>query len=247
MNRFKPGLMTAGMLLAALTFAVQATVSTLMDTDRARVAVASAGTLSNQSSPGLACGSYGFNDTQSGTQIQWLRNGVVISSATAATYTAQPEDVGTSLSMRITPATSAAVTDPSSGAATTSVAAAGVALSVGHFIAPTTTAMSWSAANSYCQVLGARLPSVQELQQLFVDATLPPTWYPDAGYISNSKMCTVHGWPLNGQCGGILSSYWSSSEFSAGTHIFVNLGYGNAGYEVDSSTNQVACVEGFNL
>ncbi|MFZ3186015.1 MAG: hypothetical protein WA173_17955 [Pseudomonas sp.] len=86
------------------------------------------------------------------------------------------------------------------------------------------------------------MPTSAELQQLFADSTRSPTAYPDSGYISNTEMCSVHGWPLNGQCGGSSHNYWSSTPNSAGNHRDVGLGDGNAGSANDSVTYQVACI-----
>ena len=55
-------------------------------------------------------------------------------------------------------------------------------------------------------------------------------------------MCTVHNWPLSGQCGGSNGSYWSSTPNGTGSHYNVGLNYGIANNGNDSNTPQVACV-----
>jgi hypothetical protein len=55
-------------------------------------------------------------------------------------------------------------------------------------------------------------------------------------------MCTEHRWPLNGQCGGTGSNYWSSTSFAPGIHYDVYLSNGAVGNGNDGDRYQVACV-----
>jgi hypothetical protein len=81
------------------------------------------------------------------------------------------------------------------------------------------------------------LPTKIELENLFLSATSATV----LGQV-NIEMCSVHGWPLYGQCGGSYNSYWSSTPRGTGSHYYVNLDNGYASYYYDSDTNQVACV-----
>ncbi|WP_273863753.1 adhesion domain-containing protein, partial [Pseudomonas sp. B3G-3] len=102
------------------------------------------------------------------------------------------------------------------------------------FIKPSTAKRTWSDANAYCTANGARLPTKDELQALWGQATV--------GRPSNSEMCSVHGWPLSGQCGGSSNVYWSSTPNGTGDHYYVNLNHGTANNTNDYDTIQVACV-----
>ncbi|MNG09160.1 hypothetical protein D3C84_925650 [compost metagenome] len=86
------------------------------------------------------------------------------------------------------------------------------------------------------------MPTVAELQQLFVRATRSPTFYPNSGYIGNTDMCAAHGWPLSGQCGGAYTFYWSSEPSSAGRYNVVNLDSGGVSTVAASGSSATACV-----
>jgi hypothetical protein len=74
--------------------------------------------------------------------------------------------------------------------------------------------------------------------QLFLDATSATA----AGQF-NTEMGSVHGWPLQGVCGGITYNYWSSDSGTAGTHWHYSLDVGqSAPNTADSSSQMVACV-----
>lgn len=222
------------------------------DTVKGQAPIAEGVRISNQTNPGgglrvgnVAVGDYVFNDVdgdaESGTGIQWLRDGAPIGGATAENYTTVAADVGTQLSVRVTPKTSMAITDPSDGAPITSlaqtVAAAGVGNEIGDFWVPDVIRRNWYGASAHCQAQGGRLPSFSELQGLFLSAT-------SAVRVgdTNVEMCSLHGWPLNGQCGGGDNNYWSSSPNGSGRHSNVSLSNGGAGSVYDSDSYQVACV-----
>lgn len=261
MNNFTLSRVASALLLASLVSGAQAAeVNTTTPTVKGHAPVASAVSIQNVSNPGAQPRvgddlnvTYTFTDSdgdpQSGSLLQWLSNGGAIAGAVAATYKTVTADTGKNLAARVTPQTNPANTDPSSGAPVTSasvtVLAAGAPIGIGRFIAPDLTVRTWAAANSYCQGLGsgARLPTQTELQQHFVDATSSPAYFPNAGYINNIEMCSKHGWPLDGQCGGSSHTYyWSSTPGSAGTHYYVSLNDGSASSTGGSSTFQVACV-----
>lgn len=258
MNRFTLSRLAPGLLLAAVAVGAQAIeVTQVTDTVKGRAPEASSVGITNQTNPGVSprVGSvlqvgYSFSDAdgddESGTAIQWLRNGNSISGATSATYTTQATDDGTNVSVQITPHTAASTTDPNSGTPVSSAALTVVAgaVAIGNFLAPDTARRNWTQANSYCQSLGngARLPTQSELQQLFVNATSSPVFAPNSGFIQNAEMCSVYGWPLSGQCGGGRHNYWSNTSTGAGTHYSVALDTGTAYAAIDDAgAAQVVC------
>jgi hypothetical protein len=98
----------------------------------------------------------------------------------------------------------------------------------GGFITPKPTIMNWSAANTYCMSINARLPTVQELI-LLVD---------NYGGYNGSGQSTINsacGWPTN--YGG-----WSSTVYSAGNHYYVGFTNGSVYYGSDSLSTYAACV-----
>ncbi|WP_159299023.1 Ig-like domain-containing protein [Pseudomonas chlororaphis] len=108
------------------------------------------------------------------------------------------------------------------------------AFDMGGWIQPTTATMTWAKADAHCKANGARLPTKDELQALWNQATV--------GRPSNSEMCSKYAWPLDGQCGGSSSYYWSSTPIGTGDHYIVYLNNGNAYSHNDGTTDQVACV-----
>jgi len=222
---------------------------------KGRAPVASAVVVSNQTLPGVQprAGnvlqvSYNFSDpdgdTQNGTTIQWMRGGSAISGATNSTYVVQSVDAAVAVSAQVTPRTSATDTDPDSGtprvSAALTVAAAGAPVGVDRF-QWLGDARTWPQANAYCGSLGARLPIVSELQQLFNTRT--------SGVKPNSQMCSLYSWPLgSGGCGGATNNYWTSdSAGSSGSNYYryeVNMMTGNrGGGVVTSQALLVACIK----
>lgn len=227
------------------------------DTVQGRAPVVSNVVIGNQSYPDFVGARVGHvlsissafadadGDTEAGSTIQWLRNGAAISGATGETYTVQSADAGRSLSVQVTPKTDPAITSPASGMVATSAAIAVTAgiMGYGNFLAPDALLRNWSQADSFCKSKGARLPTRDELQQLFVDATSSPAWAPNSGYIQNTEMCSLYGWPLAGMCGGgEKGHYWSSTSPSSGRHSLVAMTTGGVMNDLDSFTYLVACV-----
>ena len=256
MHPYNLSKLLTGLLLGALASAVQAAVvSDPTGTVKGRAPTVSVSAVTNDSIPQLSnlpgVGdklkfTYSFSDAdgdvESGTLIEWLRNGVVISGETGDTYTTVPADGDQDLAARVTPRTSSVETDPASGVPVTSPVIGVGVYSTGNFLAPDTTVRNWTDADSYCRSQGARLPTKDELQQLFVSATSSPTFSPHPGYTTNVEMCLRHGWPMSGQCGGSNSYYWSSTPLGAGHHYGVDLNLGKALSPYDSTPSQVACV-----
>lgn len=253
MNKDKlplPGL-AIGLFLVALAAEAQVSTATT-DPVRGRPPVVSSVVINNQSAPSnapkmgdlLEVGKVftdADSDLESGTSFQWLRAGLAIPGATASTYATVAADANRSLAVVVTPRTDPAKTDPFSGAPGTSPLVVVAAHDIGNFLGPSLVARSWPDANSHCQSLGTRLPTHNELQQLFVDATSSPAFYPNAGHVRNHELCDMHGWPLGGQCGG-GPYYWSSTPYDASHHYSVTLDVGSAGPSPSVNVAQVACI-----
>lgn len=113
------------------------------------------------------------------------------------------------------------------------------AASLENFLMPDTSAMTWTDAENYCRakVKKARLPTQAELQDLFLFATSAAV----AGDF-NIEMCSVHNWPLGGECGGRNFTYWSSTAAENESHYSVSMISGIAYPTPNISTTQVACV-----
>jgi hypothetical protein len=111
---------------------------------------------------------------------------------------------------------------------------------------PDTTVRRWSEADAFCKgfVPTARLPSVKELQNLYLKNTSAT----EIGSAQkNSEMCTIYGWPLSdGLCGGTFpGAYWTSEVtlFEIGYHNAVDMMTGGRGKGQDSSASlHVTCV-----
>ncbi|MGE6178858.1 Ig-like domain-containing protein [Aeromonas salmonicida] len=108
------------------------------------------------------------------------------------------------------------------------------------FTPPDLTVRNWDTANTYCQTRSpaARLPTVAELQNLFIQSTSAT----EVGTETND-MCTRYGWPLRDQCGSQeLGVYWASDIGPAGNHGLVYLSSGDARFALDTFAAFVACV-----
>lgn len=102
------------------------------------------------------------------------------------------------------------------------------------FIFPDTKALNWDDANNMCIAKGARLPTRQELKDVFDNNTSGST---------NIEMSEKFGWPLfGGLCGGYQYSYWTSDLHSQGRHYDVDMEEGRIFDKADFNQLQVACV-----
>lgn len=239
---------------------VQAANSAVTATVKGRAPVASSVSFSAPSAiDGLikksevATSSYTFSDAdgdaESGTSFQWLRAGADIASATASTYTTVQDDVNANLTVKITPQTDPALTDPASGDPVTSAARHVVFMDATKWSTPTTVQRNWSQASSYCTSLGGgyRLPTKDELVALYIDATRAAAVYPNEGYVGNTDMCDLYNWPMSNKCGGgndvSWLSYWSSTADTPGRHFNVGMDFGNHYSYADDRLFLVACVK----
>ena len=97
--------------------------------------------------------------------------------------------------------------------------------------------MNWLDADNYCNSIGRRLPTVAELQALFVEIS------PSSG--ENYALCHVHGWPLANKCGGSFDDYWTSETYdplAVSAHAAVYMHTGLVGGFGDSQPSQVVCI-----
>ncbi|HHQ4663946.1 TPA: hypothetical protein ACSPZY_004463, partial [Aeromonas veronii] len=79
---------------------------------------------------------------------------------------------------------------------------------INRFTKPPLSTYNWASADAYCRGLSpaARLPTRQELMDLFIDATSAT-----AVGQTNYEMCDRYGWPLfGGLCDGSSSGLWAS-------------------------------------
>lgn len=107
----------------------------------------------------------------------------------------------------------------------------------GGFLPPDTLAQTWSDGNAYCQGQGARLPTRDELKQLFLDATSVTS----IGQ-KNIEMYTQHGWPLENICAGSSNWYWAG-ETSITSHYIVGMTSGGiSDGPTNETSRQAACV-----
>ncbi|WP_415761004.1 hypothetical protein [Pseudomonas sp. CP4] len=220
--------------------AVESTTGTV----KGRAPVASGAVVANQTNPGLglrvgdtAVVNYTFSDpdgdAQSGSTYQWQQDGRDINGATGDTFTPRGVFASSSLSVVVTPRTSALNTDPSVGVAVVANGGRVGAVDIGRFLAPVTNRQNWSVAENYCLSNSARLPTSAELVQLFASAT---------SNSSNTEMCSKYGWPLNAACGGGDNRYWTSSAPSATGHIAVDLSNGSLLDSADAAGRHVTCI-----
>jgi hypothetical protein len=145
------------------------------------------------------------------------------------------------MTLSVTPKTSMAITDPAVGMVSTIEVV--VPPDLGKFIKPDKTVRTWSQAYAYCTSLGtgARLPTRDELVNLFLSATTATAAATAIDQV-NSDMCSVHGWPLLRDCGGSDHSYWSGTPNGVGGYYYVNLNSGYFPGTLYSGTAQVACI-----
>jgi len=219
-------------------------VETTTGTVKGRAPVASGAIVANQTNPGrnlqvgdTAVVSFNFSDpdgdAQSGSTYQWRQDGTDINGATGVTYTPRGVLASSTLSVAVTPRTSALNTDPSMGLAVVASGGRVGAVDIGNFLAPDTARKVWSSAQNDCVSKGARLPTSIELVQLFASAT---------GSSANTEMCSKYGWPLNAACGGGDNHYWTSNAGNVTGHLAVDMSAGNIFDSADVAARHVTCV-----
>jgi hypothetical protein len=225
-----------GLVLLQLSSYGWAMESAPTSTVRGRAPAAAPSITGTAAIGGTLSGASGFSDadgdSESGTTYTWSGGGASGSTQTLVVPLAAGANT---ITLTVTPKTDATITDPAVGAPQEATVA--IPADLGGFLTPDNIIRTWSEAAAHCTSLVARLPTRKELENLFLSATSAT-----ALYQLNIEMCSVHGWPLSGQCGGSYSSYWSSTPNGAGIHYYVNLTDGYATDSNDSTTRQVACV-----
>ncbi len=240
MNNFFYFRLTSGVLLTLLAAGVEAErFSPLTGAVNGRAPVAKA-TISGTAVVGnMLTANSGFSDpdvdTEDGTTYSWDIGPLNL--GTSATLAVPPLAGANTITLSVTPKTNMAITDPAVGTVSTKEVV--VPPDLGKFIKPDNTLRTWSQADAYCTDLGtgARLPTRDELMNLFLSATSST-----ADQQANSEMCTVHNWPLGDQCDGSNFYYWSSTSNDAGSHYNVDLQNGSPGSYIGNGTVHVACV-----
>ncbi|HDO1318486.1 Ig-like domain-containing protein [Aeromonas veronii] len=110
-------------------------------------------------------------------------------------------------------------------------------LMITRFLKPDPATMNWLDADNYCNNIGRRLPTVAELRALFVEVSSSPG--------VNYALCHVHGWPMDGKCGGTYDDYWTSEEYvphGTSAHAVVYMHTGAVGGFGDTQPSQVVCI-----
>lgn len=203
-------------------------------------------------------------DKEGSTLVEWLLDGKVSSMASNSTFDLSFDSANKILQVRVTPRS------VESAYPTTGISSAGnqVVIDEGNcalnttlvdtsqglaFTCPSTTAMAWSEADSYCKKLtpAARLPSPNELQKLFVNQTSATAIVQNFKTV-NAEMCTRYGWPLGtfgtpkkSYCGGANRSYWASGNSPReypGYNNMIYMDNGNYDYRLSTAQAQVTCV-----
>jgi hypothetical protein len=189
-------------------------------------------------------------DTESNTLFKWVYDGEgAIAGATSATYTVKNNDSLKTIKVFVTPGTDPAVTLPDQGLELLS--SNGVTVKEMYtlpleFVTPlnssgTSHTDGWTGAKNVCAGLGLRLPTVDELQNAFVQGTSAT-----ATGQSNKEMCTEHGWPLQNMCDGTTYSwqnrYWSSEQLNASQMYYVDMTNGTKASNDLGSAHGIACV-----
>lgn len=183
-------------------------------------------------------------DVKDTPTIVWLYNSNEVSGQTNLTYTPTfnpvtqegVECADVTVQAKVIPKSRTG--DPDSGDEVSSQTVK-VSINLGTipgFIKPNAhTQNTWSEANDYCNnTLGARLPTVAELQNVF------NTYAQETGFIMSSK----YGWPLQAaRCGGSSNNYWASDVAPNGLHYDVSMFDGTKFYSqvTDASPFHVAC------
>ena len=222
------------LLLSPFVWAAQSTPTA---TVQGRAPVAAPSITGTAAIGGTLTGASGFadadGDNESGTTYSWSGGGASGSTQTLVVPLAAGANT---ITLTVTPKTDATITDPAEGVAKT--VTVDIPADFGGGSMTDTVLRTWSEANDHCTNKGARLPTKIELENLFLSATSATVLGP-----VNIEMCSVHGWPLFGQCGGSSNNYWSSTPSGPGSHYIVGLDNGIAIYSTyDRYTFQVACV-----
>lgn len=175
-------------------------------------------------------------DNEGGSSYEWMIDNVVVE--TGSTFTPAEEHGGQLLSVRITPKTQTG--DPDIGKVMLSNSIVVRSKIIERFSKPGQTRLDWNSANFHCSITlgngGYRLPTKDELQQLYKETTIAMSTGD-----SNIQICQRYGWPLNGHCNGDNSYYWTSDPFSS-LYYLIGMQDGNDSYMGVSFKGYVTCI-----
>ncbi|MGN7512704.1 hypothetical protein, partial [Aeromonas salmonicida] len=108
----------------------------------------------------------------------------------------------------------------------TTTAEVEVKVALEFFTKPNIYTHIWSDADDYCKeqfTPSARLPTREELQNLFIQSTSATT----APGQTNFEMCSSYDWPMMNLndgvrlCGGMSPYYWTSEENDGGSSALI--------------------------
>ena len=244
--------LAAGLLLSLLASAVHAATSASTTTVKGRAPVVSTPQITNMTSPSIPAGvmkvgdvgkvAYTFtdadNDMDSGTSFQWQVGGTNISGSTSGTYEPGIIDTNSDVWVLVTPKTNVAITDPAVGVTIKSQVKQVVYLDTAKWSTPDGITRNNADAKTYCASIGARLPTISELTNLFIQATISKS----APSTINGNLCDIYGWPLAGKCAGIVSNYWSADPGTTGNFKSIMMDRGAEGSSGANSLFSVSCV-----
>lgn len=170
-------------------------------------------------------------DREGGSIVEWaVDNGEWVKSET---FTPSSTDGGQRIKVRVTPKTSTGIPDEGGAIESSNnvIIRSGI---IDRFTLHTTKGtLTQGSAEQYCNNLGLRLPTQQELITAFLEGTSlksPAT---------NFDMCNYYGWPLTSRCGGSLNAYWSNTKLD-----YVGMQSGSPGKHVsDTNIANVACIK----
>lgn len=240
MNSFTLCRLASGLLLAALAVSAQAAqVTDTTDMVSGRAPEASDLLIVNRSRPDATPAyadtlevKYVFTDADGDAEqssiIQWLVDDVLVSSG--LTYFANREGM---VRAEISPRSDCEISEPCIGGLVASPSVRIGPIPVGSFYVPMILANTHGDADFMCSSEGARLPTVQELDELFVSA---------GG--GGNKMCDKYGWPQSRICGGETDFYWTSTPNDSGDGFYIydmNTPYAAAGADLNNNY-QFACI-----
>ncbi|MGL6006449.1 hypothetical protein [Aeromonas sobria] len=189
-------------------------------------------------------------DKESGSTVEWLIDGKAVAGQSGSQYTLPRDSVRKSLQVKVTPK-SAAPANPAVGDTVSSTAVSiNKPIFIGNVIAGTPNGWekSWKEARQFCVNRGARLPTVAELQSIFLDNTSATSI---GNWTKNFEMCDNFGWRLTSRCGGTANtsdSYWTSElagtdEYWGDIYHLVSMMTGSRGNQVVTSPHPFVCMK----
>lgn len=170
-------------------------------------------------------------DREGGSVIEWSVDGG--SWVMSEIFTADTEDGGQRLSVRVTPKTLTGIPNIGDPTVSTNSIIIKSGIIQRFTLHPNKITLTHADAVSYCNSIGMRLPTLAQLRAVFFEGTSlkEPA--------SNTEMCSRYGWPLGSLCGGSLNAYWANTYLD-----YLRMNAGTEGKHA-SGTNiaNVACIK----